>query len=135
MTLTNPTPVISAWAAMLSACASWPGAATQWFPSVDASEAGIVALLSEEPPTRESFSPGVIGLPQGEVRCVLRGDYTLGELEILGAALVAELSAQATGLALRDGNNTLAADPAAKTVAGGDERKALVIIFSYGLRA
>jgi hypothetical protein len=135
MTLTSPPSVITSLDTMLRACASFPGGATTWYPSVEPSQTGVVFILAEESGEVTKFAVGAQGVLSGTLEIVMRADYAIGVIESLARSLAQELVAQDAPLPIRSVQTGLCSDPDPGDLAGGETRRRSSITISYGLNA
>lgn len=135
MTLTNPPPAVTAIHNMLIACASWPVGGTTWYPSAADTQSGNFAVIAEMTNTRDTFAHGVSGIISGSLIVSLHLSDTIGNAEVLARQLALELSAQNSGLPLRNVQSQMAQDPGPSQVAGGEIRRVIEITIDYGLTA
>jgi hypothetical protein len=135
MTLTNAPAVVTSFANMIVACASWtPGLSGLFYPTEDTTTVGIIGVISASPTTRTPYAAGAAGLPSGNLLLVIYHTGDVGQTEAFAMAIVNELQAQTTGLPLRGGVTGLAATPGDAKTADGFTRNAINIEFEYGLK-
>ena len=136
MSLTDAPPDVTALAAMLALCPSWVGATgTIWYPDVDPSTSGTLALIAPVDERRTRYAEGAVPIPGGTLMIVLHGDNTVGAVETLARALQKELLTFTTGLLLRSAQVGRCAEPGPARVAGGESREVIAITVEYGLNA
>jgi hypothetical protein len=135
MTLTNAPAVVTSFANMIVACASWtPGLAGLFYPTEDNTATGIIGVISASPTTRTPYAAGCAGLPSGNLLLVIYHTGDIGQTESFAMTIVNELQAQTTGLALRGGVTALASIPGDAKAADGFTRNAINVEFEYGLK-
>ncbi len=136
MSLTDAPPDVTALATMLALCPSWVGGTgTIWYPDVDSSTSGTLAVIAPEEERRTRYAEGAVPIPSGSLMIVLHGDNTVGAVETLARALQKELLTLTTGLLLRSAQVGRCAEPGPARVAGGESREVIAITVEYGLNA
>jgi hypothetical protein len=148
MSLTNPPPVVSSLNTMLAATTTFPATYSTrvWYPSADVSGENTgspatmpLAVIFHESARRTKYAVGAAGLAGGSLRLVLYRDTDVGTLETEAQAILSELLALDTGLALRDGDVGACSDPAPGARAAdatiNTEYRTITINLNYGLTA
>lgn len=143
----NPPPVIDSLRTMVAACATFTsGTSHVHYPSATLSgelstaDPLPLAVLFHSSARRSKFAVGAAGLAQGSLSVVLYVSGDVGTVETYGQAILSELLAQDTGLALSDGEASPCSDPtpgqrAADAGSLSTEYRTITLTLSYGLRA
>ncbi len=147
MSLTNPPAIITALDAMLTLSTTWGTWAAStgrtWYPDVDIQNATFpCAALFASNRRRTKFADGAQGAPSGELIITVWAPVTttIGTMETNAELVLDELLAQDTGIALRDGSVSAAADPTSSARAANDAAqdhtqgfRRISITLEYGL--
>lgn len=134
MTRINAPIDVEQLAVMLGACAGWTfGDAAIWYPEVDPSVTGTLAVIFPVDESRTRYAEGTIPIPGGSLRIIIYRDDTTGAVETLARTLQRQLLTLSTGLVLRVARVGACAEAGPARVAGGQTRKAIDISIEYGL--
>ncbi len=98
------------------------------------------AVLFQETMRREVYAAGAAGLAGGTLRVEIYMSGSPGTVETAGQAILADLLANDTGLAIRDGECSVASDPmpgqrAANSTGIVTSYRCIVLTLNYGLSA
>lgn len=148
MAYTNPPPVVDSLKTMLAASTTYAAtySTRTHYPSADISGENATAdalplgVIFHEAARRKKYAVGAAGLAGGTLRLVLYRATDVGTLEAEGQAILSELLALDTGLALQDGDVGPCSDPmpgarAANATGTVTEYRTITITLNYGLTA
>ena len=146
MSYINPPPVISSLQNMIAASTTWAttmgaSAGQIHYPVLDIQAATLPACeLFALDRDRTAYAQGARGLATGSLRIVIHQDTDAGTLEANAEALLDDLCAQSSGLAITGGKVGAASDPTPGAIAVQREISAPVVRYrsiqidlTYGL--
>ena len=141
MSLTNAPAIVTSLSSQLAACASWVGGtANHWYPVGPDASTPPFAILDDQNARRTVYASEATGLLKGTLVitiCDSGANRTIGQLEAFGRTILAELLAQVSGIAFRDGEVGLTQDYRPSTVAaeGTGALRSITMTIPYGLDA
>lgn len=134
MTLTNPSAVITQLDVQLTACASWPGGMTTWYPKKTGATADLpYAVLAETSRGVRPYAAGAGGIAGGVLEVHLHVTGTIGAVETLARTLLDELLAQQSGIVFNSSECGLSNEPTPGEIAAGEDITSITMSLPWGL--
>jgi hypothetical protein len=136
VTLINPPPIITQLSTQLQACAAWVSAGLStnvWYPEAPENTAGPYAVLGFGRQGFVKYAEGAAPVREGELFFTIWKADTIGNLETLAQAIVAQVMTQDTGIPFRDGEGMNSTDLGNARIAGSETLLGVSGTLTHGL--